>query len=80
MKRFFLKAVAIVSLFYLVCLGWIPDLLPFIDEGLALFIFLQAMKALGYEGNKWMVIFNFLRKRGNHSKSSPAKKDEVIDV
>jgi hypothetical protein len=41
--------VALVSGVYLFGFGWVPDPLPFIDEGLALVIFLNALAYLGLD-------------------------------
>lgn len=34
--------------------GWIPDPLPFVDEGLALVVFLNCLAALGVDLRGWL--------------------------
>jgi hypothetical protein len=55
------------------------DPLPFIDEAVALAIFLKCTSYLGYDLRKWLP---FVGKKGNSSPSPQAagKKDITIDV
>ena len=56
---------------YLVFLGWIPDPLPFLDEGVALAFFIKTLK-------------DMLTERGERKKngSQPSKDEDgpIIDV
>ncbi len=79
MKRKFAWAGAIVSGLYLLTAGPIPDPLPFIDEGVALAVFLKCTSYLGYDLRKWLPFF------GKNAKSKGAtkprdEKDVTIDV
>jgi len=49
MKRLLALLVALVSGVYLFGFGWVPDPLPFIDEGVALVVFLNALAYLGLD-------------------------------
>lgn len=83
MKRKLAWTGAILSGLYLLTIGPLPfpaiDPLPFIDEAVALGIFLKCTSYLGYDLRKWLP---FMGKKG---KSSPrereaSKKDVTIDV
>ena len=79
MKRKLAWIGAILSGLYLLTAGPIPDPIPFIDEGVALAVFLKCTASLGYDLRKWLPFF------GKKGKSSPAprpagKKDITIDV
>lgn len=83
MKRKLAWIGAILSGLYLLIIGPLPfpamDPLPFIDEVVALGLFLKCTSYLGYDLRKWLP---FMGKKG---KSSPAprpagKKDVTIDV
>jgi len=79
MKRKLAWTGAILSGFYLLTMGPIPDPIPFIDEGLAFAVFLKCTAYLGFDLGKWLP---FMGKKG---KSDPArragsKKGVTIDV
>lgn len=83
MKRKLAWTGAILSGLYLLTIGPLPfpamDPLPFIDEAVALGIFLKCTSYLGYDLRKWLP---FMGKKG---KSSPreretSKNDVTIDV
>lgn len=83
MKRKFAWIGAILSGLYLLTIGPLPfpamDPLPFIDEVVALGIFLKCTSCLGYDLRTWLPL---TVKKGNSSPASrPArKKDVTIDV
>jgi len=72
MKRKLAWIGAILSGLYLVTIGPLPfpamDPLPFIDEAVALAIFLKCTSSLGYDLRKWLPFF------GKNAKSKPSKK------
>ena len=79
MKRKLAWTGAILSGLYLLTAGPIPDPLPFIDEGMALALFLKCTSSLGYDLRKWLPFF------GKNAKFKPSKnttdeKDVTIDV
>lgn len=79
MKRKIAWIGAIVSGLYLLTAGPIPDPIPFIDEGVALAVFLKCTMSLGYDFRKWLPFF------GKKGKSDPSRsprnaKDVTIDV
>lgn len=80
MKRKIAWIGAILSALYLLTLGiFIPDPLPFIDEAMALGIFLKCTTMLGFDLRN---LVPFLSKKGK-GKASPKSKDEkevTIDV
>ncbi|NJM37648.1 MAG: hypothetical protein HC845_07220 [Akkermansiaceae bacterium] len=75
MKRKTAWLLAIFSAVYLLTIGLIPDPIPFIDEGIALLIFVQATRYLGYDVTKWLSFFG----KGKPS-PSPARTKQTIDV
>ena len=83
MKRKLAWFGAILTGLYLLTIGPLPfpamDPLPFIDEAVALAIFLKCTSYLGYDLRKWLP---FVGKKGNSSPSPQAagKKDVTIDV
>lgn len=82
MKRFILWIVVLISGFYAFIAGpFIPDPLPFIDEAVALAIFLKATSALGYDMRRFLP---FLGKKGGPSAKSKSgtqqAKDMTVDV
>lgn len=83
MKRKFAWIGAILSGLYLLTIGPLPfpamDPLPFIDEVVALGIFLKCTSYLGYDLRKWLPL---MEKKGNYSSVSrqAGKKDVTIDV
>jgi len=82
MKRLILWIVVLISGFYAFIAGpFIPDPLPFLDEAVALAIFLKATSALGYDVRRFLP---FVGKKGgsaNSRKSDASKaKDMTVDV
>jgi hypothetical protein len=79
MKRKIAWIGAILSGLYLLTAGPIPDPIPFIDEGVALAVFLKCAIYLGYDLRKWLPFF------GKNGKSDPTrsrkeKKGVTIDI
>lgn len=79
MKRLFLWIISIVSGLYLLIVGPLIDPIPFIDEAIALAIFLKATSALGYDVRRWLPFF------GKGGSAKPGKqtvkaKDMTVDV
>lgn len=79
MKRKLAWAGAILSGLYLLTAGPIPDPIPFIDEGVALAVFLKCTLYLGYDLRKWLP---FMGKKGKSDPTRHAggKKGVTIDV
>lgn len=79
MKRKLAWAGAILSGLYLLTAGPIPDPLPFIDEGVALAVFLKCTAYLGFDLGKWLP---FMGKKGksNKTRRAESKKGVTIDV
>ncbi|MBC7980718.1 MAG: hypothetical protein H7Y36_09175 [Armatimonadetes bacterium] len=78
MKRKFAWLGAILSGLYLVTAGPIPDPIPFIDEGVALAIFLKCTLYLGYDLRSWL---RFLGKNKGSAMGKSSKSNGVtIDV
>jgi hypothetical protein len=83
MKRKLAWIGAILSGLYLLTIGPLPfpamDPLPFLDEAVALGLFLKCTSYLGYDLRKWLP---FIRKKGKSSPSprEACKKDVTIDV
>jgi len=78
MRRRFAWLLAFLSGFYLVFLAIIPDPLPFVDEGLALLIFVKSMAYLGHDVRKWLP---FLGKPKNPAGSGNASAaGQTVDV
>lgn len=79
MKRKLAWIGATLSGLYLLTAGPIPDPIPFIDEGVALAVFLKCTMYLGYDFRKWLPFF------GRKDKAKPVNKategkDVTIDV
>ena len=74
MKRKLAWIGAIVSGLYLLTIGPLPfpamDPLPFIDEGVALAVFLKSTSYLGFDFRKWLPFF------GKKGKSTPTRRAE----
>lgn len=79
MKRKIAWIGAILSGLYLLTAGPIPDPIPFIDEGVALAVFLKCTASLGFDLRKWLPFFGKTSKsqRARHSCNA---KDVTIDV
>lgn len=79
MKRNFAWAGAVLSGLYLLIAVPTLDPLPFIDEGVALGIFLKCISMLGYDLRKWLPFF---RKKGKSKASgnNTGGKGVTIDV
>lgn len=69
MRKIVALLVALVSGVY-VLFGWVPDPVPFLDEGLALMVFLNALAYLGFD----------LRGYFRPSKSKKNQEDRTIDI
>lgn len=76
MKRALVWLFAILSGFYLVALGWIPDPLPFVDEATALLIFVKATSYLGYDVRRFIPFLG----RGKKQPQPAKTRDRVVDV
>ncbi len=74
---------AVSSGIYLITIGPLPfpvmDPLPFIDEAVALAIFLKCTSSLGYDLRKWLPFFG-KNAKSMPSGSTPAGKEVTIDV
>lgn len=83
MKRKIAWIGAILSGLYLVTIGPLPfpamDPLPFIDEAVALAIFLKCSSYLGYDLRKWLPFFG---KKGKSASTRSPKNEKgvIIDV
>ena len=79
MKRKLAWTGAILSGLYLLTAGPIPDPLPFIDEGIALAVFLKCTASLGYDLRKWLPFFGkILQIQGRRKETD--EKEVTIDV
>jgi len=87
MKRKLAWIGAIVTGLYLITIGPLPfpamDPLPFIDEAVALALFLKCTSSLGYDLRKWLPFFGKSAKptakpKGDSKRNDP--KDVTIDV
>ncbi len=76
MKRKFVWLFALISGFYLIALGWLPDPLPFLDEATALVIFVKSMSYLGYDVTRFIP---FLRK-GKKVPAGAKPHGRTVDV
>ena len=73
MKSFIAVIFALFSGLYFV-FGWIPDLVPFVDEAMALAIFVKSMSVLGFD------VGRFIPFMGKKSKTPPKPPGPVVDV
>lgn len=73
MKRRLVWGVAILSGLVLL----VPDPVPFIDEGLALLVFMKSMAYLGHDVSRWVP---FLRKGRAKSPEVKGAAGQTIDV
>ena len=79
MKRKLAWTGAILSGLYLLTVGPLPDPIPFIDEGVALVVFLKCTSYLGYDLRKWLPFFGKSAKPTSKPNRTKAK-DVTIDV
>jgi hypothetical protein len=56
----------------------IPDPVPFIDEGIALIVFVKSMAYLGYDVRKWLPFFG--KKKGSPSSTPGRAAEKTINV
>lgn len=81
MKRKLAWLGAILSGLYLLTIGPLPfpamDPLPFIDEAVALAIFLKCTSSLGYDLRKWLP---FLGKSGKPKPSAKKEGDKGVTI
>ncbi|MFD2255653.1 hypothetical protein ACFSSA_03110 [Luteolibacter algae] len=77
MKRKLAWIGAVFSGLYLLTAGPIPDPIPFVDEGVALAVFLKCTLYLGYDLRKWLP---FLSKKGKSKRSQEPKDDKDITI
>ena len=78
MKRSIVWFLAILSGLYLLTLGILPDPLPFIDEAVALMVFVKSMAHLGYDVRRWLP---FLGKPGRTKPvRQKARGETTVDV
>jgi hypothetical protein len=79
MKRKLAWTGAILSGLYLITAGPIPDPIPFIDEGVALAVFLKCTLYLGYDLRKWLP-FSGKTGKPDAKPNGENPKDVTIDV
>lgn len=72
-KKFIALVFAVLSGGYLL-LGPLPDPLPFLDEGMALLVFVKSLAVLGVD------LSRFLPLAGKKAKPAGKKDGRVIDV
>ncbi|RYD35921.1 MAG: hypothetical protein EOP87_06450 [Verrucomicrobiaceae bacterium] len=81
MKRLVLWIVALISGFYAFLAGpFIPDPLPFLDEAVALAIFLKATSALGYDVRRFLPFMGKAKAAAGKKGRQPQAKDVTVDV
>ncbi len=80
MKRKLAWIGAILSGLYLLTVGLVPDPIPFIDEGVALAVFLKCTSSLGFDLRKWLPFFGKTSKSGRTSRTRRPHEGVTIDV
>jgi hypothetical protein len=78
MKRKLAWMAAIISGIYLL-LGPLPDPIPLLDEATALWLFVNAMKSLGYDVTRWLPFLGKGATRPKRDGTTPAA-GQTIDV
>lgn len=76
MKRFILWIIVFASG---LCV-FIPDPIPFIDEAIALAIFLKATSALGYDLSRFLPFFGKAKAAAGKKAGGTQAKDMTVDV
>lgn len=77
MTRFIAWLFAIASGLYLLIMGPMIDPLPFVDEAMALAVFLKSTSYLGFDFRRFIP---FLRQRGGRKSKRGASRESAIDV
>lgn len=80
MKKAFALLLAVLSGGYVFGLGWIPDPLPILDEGLALLIFVQSTAALGVDVRQWVPFLRSKNSLQEDKKNTKSGNTRVVDV
>ena len=81
MKRLIAWCFALLSGFYLIALGWIPDPIPFLDEATALLILVKSTSYLGYDLTRFIPFLGKGRKSPDGRKADGRQaKDQTVDV
>ena len=78
MKRRVAWILAILSGFYLLIAGPLPDPLPLIDEATALLVFVNCMGYLGHDVRRWLPFFG--KAKRTRSGVPESRRDVTIDV
>lgn len=79
MKKFIALLFSIASGLYLLVGGPMPDPIPFIDEGLALAVFVSSMGALGIDLRRFVPFLKTKTPRAEGKKDA-GKEGPVVDV